>query len=573
MPRALLQHTVREQGGLIRKTVRVRVATRGTTTPISDPLYVADVGGTVFSNPLVANAEGEVLAWLDVPGPSTPGVVSLVYLDDWGQPTGRSVDVAIDIPSSGGGGGGGGDPTIYLLPELRADGTNSEVRYVTDVGSDANNGRSWGSAYLTIQKAIDDLPTAMENALSDGGGTVYFLGRFPLTASIVMKSGVRLIGMGTGRTTIIAPAGLPGIVFAQNGTEQTTKLWHLEGFRLQVTGGTSNLLKLVDTVFWSIEDVDFYGTSTGPLVLSRGARDGLFLRCRFQDNSLGKGVSFDQTAEVDHLESHLTITFKTCQFRNNLTNFHAVPKAGENVARGGVKFETCFFEAGDTSVDLRGVRHYVFDTCHWEGVPTTRYVLLTHRAGGGNSHCRGIVFDNCTFRDTWNNRFEGDIGTIVRNVRGPASASGTWEIVGGPAGSIAPEFSGIETAFEAINFDAAALPHIHQSPGVVALTDAASVATDAAQGSLFTLEATASRALAAPTFSRFKLAGAAAIPTGARITYKIRNASGGAITTTWDAAFKLAGAWVDAAAGFSRVITFFYDGANWLEESRIGADV
>jgi hypothetical protein len=62
---------------------------------------------------------------------------------------------------------------------------------------------------------------------------------------------------------------------------------------------------------------------------------------------------------------------------------------------------------------------------------------------------------------------------------------------------------------------------------------------------------------------------------GRKATYKIINSSGGAMgTITWGTGqFQLAGAFVNPANGFARVITFQYDGGHWLEISRSAADV
>lgn len=57
------------------------------------------------------------------------------------------------------------------------------------------------------------------------------------------------------------------------------------------------------------------------------------------------------------------------------------------------------------------------------------------------------------------------------------------------------------------------------------------------------------------------------------LTLTIRNASGGALgVATFNAAFKLA-AWTQPANGFSRSITFRWDGANWVEVNRTTVDV
>lgn len=60
---------------------------------------------------------------------------------------------------------------------------------------------------------------------------------------------------------------------------------------------------------------------------------------------------------------------------------------------------------------------------------------------------------------------------------------------------------------------------------------------------------------------------------GCYLTVTVRNTSGGALgAATWGGLFKMA-AWVNPATGFSRSITFHYDGTNWIEASRTPADV
>lgn len=62
------------------------------------------------------------------------------------------------------------------------------------------------------------------------------------------------------------------------------------------------------------------------------------------------------------------------------------------------------------------------------------------------------------------------------------------------------------------------------------------------------------------------------IDTGQKITFTIRNTFGVMGATTWAAVFKLA-AWGAIANGFSRSITFRWNGTNWVEISRTPADV
>jgi hypothetical protein len=60
---------------------------------------------------------------------------------------------------------------------------------------------------------------------------------------------------------------------------------------------------------------------------------------------------------------------------------------------------------------------------------------------------------------------------------------------------------------------------------------------------------------------------------GQQLTICVKNTSGGVIgTITFGAEYKLS-AWTNPADGFSRSISFFYDGTNWIEYSRTSADV
>jgi len=54
------------------------------------------------------------------------------------------------------------------------------------------------------------------------------------------------------------------------------------------------------------------------------------------------------------------------------------------------------------------------------------------------------------------------------------------------------------------------------------------------------------------------------------LTIEVANASGGAITTTWNAVYVLNGAWAEPANGARKAITFQHDGTNWREIGRSG---
>jgi hypothetical protein len=61
---------------------------------------------------------------------------------------------------------------------------------------------------------------------------------------------------------------------------------------------------------------------------------------------------------------------------------------------------------------------------------------------------------------------------------------------------------------------------------------------------------------------------------GDRLLLVIKNSSGGAMgTITWGGSFKLAGTFINPASTKQRLIEYIYDGTNWLEITRTGADV
>jgi hypothetical protein len=74
--------------------------------------------------------------------------------------------------------------------------------------------------------------------------------------------------------------------------------------------------------------------------------------------------------------------------------------------------------------------------------------------------------------------------------------------------------------------------------------------------------------------SAFTINAPASVVKGYRIMFNIKNISGGAMgTITWDAVFKLAGAFVNPANTKQRNIEFYYDGINWIETNRAAADI
>jgi hypothetical protein len=102
--------------------------------------------------------------------------------------------------------------------------------------------------------------------------------------------------------------------------------------------------------------------------------------------------------------------------------------------------------------------------------------------------------------------------------------------------------------------------------GLVNPTYGASVTITASLGNTFRITATNGTA--------FTVANPTAATTGQHLTVLVRNTAGGALgVLTWDTLYKLGAAWAQPANGFSRAITFVYDGTNWVELYRGAADV
>lgn len=96
----------------------------------------------------------------------------------------------------------------------------------------------------------------------------------------------------------------------------------------------------------------------------------------------------------------------------------------------------------------------------------------------------------------------------------------------------------------------------------VTLTDGATVATDASLGELFyLLGGRTSRTMSNPTNPS----------TGQQITYLIRGVA--VMTTSWGTDFILSGTWRDPSPDYGRAVTFFYNGTNWIEINRTGANL
>ena len=158
---------------------------------------------------------------------------------------------------------------------------------------------------------------------------------------------------------------------------------------------------------------------------------------------------------------------------------------------------------------------------------------------------------------TASNGLEFTASTITRNVVG-----GNFSIEAGSTGTLFLGVGGVYPIEVSAN-------NVSIGNGfkqtLVNLTYSTSMTPAANNGNIFVITATDGVAFAinAPTNPA----------TGQRVVFTIRNTSGGALgAATWNAVFKMV-AWTQPATGFSRSIQFYYNGTNWIEESRCAADV
>lgn len=98
------------------------------------------------------------------------------------------------------------------------------------------------------------------------------------------------------------------------------------------------------------------------------------------------------------------------------------------------------------------------------------------------------------------------------------------------------------------------------------MIDGAFVTPVPANGVIQSVDLGGSRTISAPATTRVRA--------GSLLILRLKNNTAGAITTTWNAAYKLSGAWVDPAAGKVRCIGFFATANNvFVEAFRTDADI
>jgi hypothetical protein len=205
--------------------------------------------------------------------------------------------------------------------------------------------------------------------------------------------------------------------------------------------------------------------------------------------------------------------------------------------------------------DIRGATHATP-----EGIRAT--FVDDSSIEGNRIDATTLPTNSIRIRTSDNLTVDGNTAASIRWEIGHASTGGSCK--NNRAADITGDLAGVTIA-STIGDDTFDAVTIGGKTGLVTLTWTATVNTDASLGDVFLIPASSASAItiAPPT-----------VPTtGKRITYVVKNTSGGALGVfTWNAVFKMA-TWTAPATGFSRSITFMYDGTNWIEQYRATADV
>lgn len=143
----------------------------------------------------------------------------------------------------------------------------ANVYYVSAAGNDSNNGKTWGTAFLTLAAAIGAINGGVAGATpTNNPGTVYVGDgtSFTISSTITVTRQQSIIGMGAARTIFEVSNNGPGILYTGVSPEVspyvTTNYPNtgLKGFTIRPSGtpGTDTAgIKVQDIVFPQITDV------------------------------------------------------------------------------------------------------------------------------------------------------------------------------------------------------------------------------------------------------------------------------------------------------------------------------
>jgi len=295
-----------------------------------------------------------------------------------------------------------------------------------------------------------------------------------------------------------------------------------------------------DNIFVACQD---FGTTNDGFKLKSGSTRNRFFQCNSINNS-SSGFSTDTTS-VDN-------SFIECSGRGNAVHGMSI-QARSRIVGGhhdsntgnGIRVVGTAGSTDDTVIDGAWCKANTLDGIQVNS--TNRVKILTpvvenHPAGKNGVVIQTSCLDALVVEPICRNN--GGWGVLISDSAGDCARS---RVRGGSFNS--------NTSGTVAN---------NSTASVISPTDAGTFAIDTSQNNnYFFLSCGGSRTVGAPNES----------VKGNLIVFEVFNNTGGAITTTWNAAYTLAGAWVDPASAKRRMITFGYNGTKWIEFGRTAADL
>ena len=458
-----------------------------------------------------------------------------------------------------------------------------------------------------------------------GGGTIWIpAGTLWVTQWDHLGTGVHLTGAGRGATTVKSQSGIPmTFTNASNCTIENLTIQTVSGSQALYTTANTNCV---------LNNVEFVGGSTGALFLDNSSgclftklvvRDtgtagkGMWVFKNMRKNAFSDIYVYNTGAHGLVVEAGSTDTgsgavgpydntFTNLRLVNTCTNTQAAALALhgatgntltgiviDTVGSGGqgIGFEedqnaaqsdvgpgsenvitgVYLKDIGGYGISFTGsARNRVSGVCihNINGANGGTGIAIAFQKGAGTDgvtpgdhDCLDNVVEDVDIRQTSANnyayavQFTGDGSelihrNVVRNLRPGSPATGV-----------------VNFASSAVKVGANANRVLLASEGtVVTLTYSASITPALVDGSRFTIAATNTTAYTINAITN-------ALP-GAVVTFDILNSSGGTMgAITWNAVYKLAGAFTNPANTKRRTITFWNDGTDWVEVSRAAADI
>jgi hypothetical protein len=411
---------------------------------------------------------------------------------------------------------------------------------------------------------------ALDAARAAGGATVFVPpGTYKTTATLLLYSNTTLRGFGW--TSIIkGAAGANPIIKGTDPTQGLVEGCSIERLKIDGTSIATGLTGIYWTRYLAGAPVTAgrNNSITGVRVSNCdvGIRciwdQGLAIRsCYIESNRIGLYAS--DNSQLGYVSQ--------CDFRYN-TEIGTLLEASNTVITPTVSdpiygwhFDRCHWESNTgKGLVLDGASNNTFETCKWEN-NSDDYIRLTDavstRRPDGNVFINGLwngtvgvpTVKQLNMLKAFRTLFLGGVFNAANNA-GLTIAAGVTGVMF--KGVVIADLTKLVSAGDSTTFE----------DGYADLTYGTTITPDMAQANILGINVTNGTA--------FTIANPTHGSTGQRLTFDILNSSGGAMgAITWGAMFKLAGAFTNPANGKRRTISFYDNGANWVETNRAAADI